>query len=108
MILVEGYAIDAAITEEHTLEAEITQYPVEDGSTISDHRRRLPRSVTMELVVSDTPIGDAARTRELEDLSGISAEGALPSDEALAFFEQIHDNGTLCEVVTNLRTYQNM
>lgn len=108
MILVEGYGIDAAITEEHRLEAEITEYPVEGGGTITDHRRKLPRSVTMEIIVSDTPLGDAARTRELEDQAGLSAEGALPSDEALAFFEQIHEDSTLCEVVTNLRTYQNM
>lgn len=108
MILVEGYGIDAAISEEHALEAEITSYPVEDGGTISDHRTKTPRSVTLELVVSDTPIGDAARTRELEDQAGLSAEGALPSDEALAFFEAIHEDSTLCEVVTNIRTYQNM
>src|SRR5687768_1859647 len=108
MILVEGYAIDAAITEEHTLEAEITQYPIEKGGTITDHRRKLPRSVTMELVVSDTPLGDAARVRELEDQSGLSDSGALPSDEAYAFFKAIHEDGTLFEVVTNLETYQSM
>jgi hypothetical protein len=108
MILVEGYAIDASITEEHSLEAEITEYPIEGGGTISDHRRKLPRSVTMEIIVSDTPLGDVARVRELEDQSGLSESGALPSEEAFAFFEQIHEDSTLCEVVTNLRTYQNM
>lgn len=48
---------DALTTEELTRSAEVTQYPVETGATLSDHYQPLPREIRLSGVVSETPTG---------------------------------------------------
>lgn len=48
---------DALTMEELTRTAELTQYPVETGATLSDHYQPLPREISLTGVVSDTPSG---------------------------------------------------
>lgn len=59
---------DAVLAENHEGSAEITEHSVESGSPIADHKRALPRLVTIEGLVSQTPLdappptGDASRS----------------------------------------------
>lgn len=46
---------DAVTAIEPTLTAEVTSYPVEDGSTGADHVVRRPRTVRLECLVTETP-----------------------------------------------------
>jgi len=48
---------DALTVEELTRTAEVTQYPVETGATLSDHYQPLPRQISLSGVVTDTPSG---------------------------------------------------
>ena len=48
---------DALRVEELSRSAEVTQYPVETGATLTDHYQPLPREITMTGVVTDTPSG---------------------------------------------------
>ena len=48
---------DALVVEELTRTAELTQYPVETGATLSDHYQPMPRQISLTGVVSDTPSG---------------------------------------------------
>lgn len=48
---------DATLLEEFTRAAEVTRFPVEDGSVLSDHYRAQPRAITLEVQISDTPAG---------------------------------------------------
>ena len=48
---------DAATVEEFTRSAEITTYPVETGTILSDHYQPQPRHISLTGVVSDTPSG---------------------------------------------------
>jgi len=50
-------SFDALTVEELTRSAELTQYPVETGATLSDHYQPLPRQITTTGVVTDTPTG---------------------------------------------------
>ena len=47
--------IDAVLRESHSVTNIITQYPVEDGSIISDHVRQVTEVITIEFVTTNTP-----------------------------------------------------
>ncbi len=102
MITIGGFDVDAAITEEHAFDADVTDYAVEKGSNISDNIRSRPAKVTIEGVVSDTPLTEMARTRAASGGSG------PPSQDALAHLEKIRDDREPVTIVTSLRLYENM
>lgn len=105
--IVAGYELDVAVSEDHSFESEVTEHPVEIGADIADHVRARPISVTLEGIVSDTPIGDLAQRRQQFTL--ISGEAfALPSEEALAFLLTIRDAREPITIQTSLRSYENM
>jgi hypothetical protein len=99
MIRIGGYLIDAATSEEESLEADVTEYPVESGAVISDHVRNKPRTLELEFTVSDTPIGEAEAAR---------AAGVVPSSEARQTLEDLRATRKPFTVVTARRTYENM
>lgn len=47
---------DAVLTEEHAAPTTVTQHPVEKGATISDHVRPEQERVTIQALVTNTPI----------------------------------------------------
>lgn len=83
LVRINGYLMDLALNEGHSFPGEVTKYPVESGPDTSDHIRDLPIEITLECVVSDTPIGDVAtdESRRVDDATG---ETPLPSVDALA------------------------
>lgn len=58
MVTIDGYPIDVALTEEHSFPSEATMLPTESGADLTDHIRSLPEEISLECVVSDTPIGE--------------------------------------------------
>ncbi len=99
MIRIGGYAIDAIVGEEVSLEAEVTEYPVESGGVITDHTRNRPLKLELEFLVSDTPIGTVAAER---------TAGAVPSSEARQALEALRDSRQPFTVVTGTKTYERM
>ena len=99
MIRIGGYLLDASITEEPSLEAEVTEYPVESGAVITDHTQLKPVTLELEFVVSDTPIGKVASER---------AAGVVPSSEARQKLEDLWRARKPVTVITGTRTYENM
>ncbi len=97
---IDGYEIDGLLTEDHSLESEITEYPVESGGDVTDHIRRKPRRYVCEGVVSDTPLGELVAIRE--------AQGGRPSEMARAHFEDIHERRARIIVATAKKRYENM
>lgn len=100
MVKIDGYAIDAALSEEHELEAEVTEFPVEEGANVTDHVRIKPRVVTIKGCVSDTPIGAVADLRAGSNLE--------PNEEARVVLESIFEARDPITIETNLKTYTNM
>ena len=49
--------IDATVQETHVTTAEVTENPVEDGASVVDHVQLRPVEITIEGVISDTPLG---------------------------------------------------
>lgn len=76
---------DITKKEDHSLETEITDSPVEDGTTRNDHAIHKPRKFTCTVAISNTPI---ARTFEGDGLYGaivLSIPGYPPTQTASGF-----------------------
>ena len=106
MILIDGYPIDCAITEDHTVDNEVTEHPVEKGADITDHVRARPVVVTLEGVVSDTPIGAIAGQRGARDDNGRLENS--PSDDARAWLLDIRNRREPVSIETSLGGYTDM
>lgn len=107
-------SLDLILTETHSLNAVVTQHPVQDGSTISDHITILPRSGTMRVLVSNfslsTAEGDSrADWDEIYD-QGEAAQKTLPN-RAEGAWEKLKDlvkTRELVKVVTSLEVYEDV
>jgi len=97
---IDGFEVDAMVTEEHAIESEVTDNPVESGSDFTDHVRLKPRRYVCEGVISDTPMGALVEIR--------ANQGGRPSEMARAKFELITSRRTPITVVTSSKRYENM
>jgi len=120
-IMIGTYVIDASITESHVYESQVTEFPVEQGSAISDNIRPKPIMVTIEGIVSDTPIGKMIDQRNAEhgdsaflpttDAATAKARGdaqSAPSTDALAAMLAIRDARQPVSITTSLANFENM
>lgn len=108
---IDGYLIDATVQENHTYESEVTKYPVESGSDITDNVRNKPIVITLEGIVSDNPIGQVAIVRNRSVVTPASSDSStdfLPSDEALAKLIAVHNAKQPIVVETTLKRYDSM
>lgn len=106
---------DATLTEQHSAQAEVTQFPVETGASISDHVVVRPARLRLEGLVSNTPIQDVfpGQAPDAEDRRGSVAKGRTSewSGRAGAAYTQLvvlHELGTPVRVSTQLRDYDSM
>jgi hypothetical protein len=108
VIQIDGYIIDASLSESHTFESEVTDYPVESGASITDNVRPKPIVVSIEGVVSDSPIGPVATARNNETASPDAELQFLPSEAALDKLLRIRDAREPITIVTSLKTFESM
>lgn len=108
MVTIDGFIIDATLTESHTYESDVTSYPTESGSTITDNIRPRPVTVQIDGIVSDTPIGTVATTRANESTASGSNFEFLPSDAALAKLLEIRDKREPITIETSLKRFESM
>lgn len=102
MITIDGFVVDAALTEGHTLDNQVTTHPQEKGSVITDHSYTLPDEITLDCVVSDHPIGTVASSR------GAELDGVVPSVDAYARMKFIRKRGKPVTITTSLGTHESM
>lgn len=100
-IRIDTYTIDTLYAEELQLEAEVTEYPVEKGTAVSDNVRIKPRVLRLTGVVSDTPLGPVATLRSTD-------KDLTPRKEAELFLTALFDAGESITVTTDERTYKSM
>lgn len=99
MITIDGMIVDAALREEHTFEADVTEHPVETGASITDHVRTKPPTISIEGIVSDTPLEPVASLRQGDD---------LPSYETRVRLYEIWNAREPVTIDTTLTLYKNM
>jgi hypothetical protein len=105
--------LDAALTETHSADVEVTEYPVEQGANVADHRRVKPISITLECIISNTPMpkdGDPNATVSYRGHTWQSRSKGQPGRAELAYEEllDLKNSAELLTVVTSLKTYDNM
>lgn len=104
-----GIVVDATLTESHVLSSEVTMYPVEDGSTISDHVQLKPLVYNMTGVISDTPIGFLILGDVGSAINSVQKYfGSGRSQEAYYAIFNLWKSRAPFTVTTNLKRYENM
>lgn len=129
---------DVSLSESHERNATVTQNPIEDGSNISDHINLNPERLTLEGMISDSPVsliqsavglGVSSATQFassslggglvgnlVKDATGValgSVAGLVtgtPRDPAdgFKFMEELWRNREPFTVITALKRYENM
>lgn len=96
--------LDARISEDHQRSNDVTQYPVEFGSPVTDHVRNRPLVLTMTGMVSDAPIEYLEFSEDLnrEESGETRSRGAY--DQLISIYE----SKDVVDVQTTLDLYTNM
>jgi hypothetical protein len=117
------YVLDVSISEEHTFEADVTDYPVESGGNISDNIRVKPVKIKIEGIVSDTPLSSNANNSPIilgnpyepgvdkfaTDTNALLAKVRfLRSEEAYGYLKWIWENKEIVQLFTSLGTFNDM
>lgn len=100
LVTIDGFSVDITRSEEHSFESEVTEHPVEKGANITDHVRNKPITITMECVVSDSPVGPVRDIR--------ARATTKPSDDAFAKMLAIREAGEPVTIATSLKVFTNM
>lgn len=100
--------LDVTQDEAHEWTNDVTLYPVEEGSQISDHIRPMPDKVTITGWITDAPINDT----EIEQYNQASDDGSaeLPSRVFTTFglLHDLRDSRELITLYTRHKVYTNM
>jgi len=95
--LIGDFELDVVSNQDHSLEFDVTDLPMEKKVSITDHIRRKPRTLNIEGIVSDTPFGSLAERR-----------GSLPSQDFRLYLEKLLATGEPVSVTTPIRFYERM
>jgi hypothetical protein len=90
--------VDILIEQEHKLESDVTEHPVEDGFAVADHVIRKAIKVSMVVGVTLSPVTWLDRLGSATD----------KITNALAAFEQIYKNAQPITIVTPTNMWENM
>jgi hypothetical protein len=99
--LVEIIVLDATLSHSISRTSTVTQYPIESGSKISDHKQNDPEEVVVEGFVSNTPVTLLA--------SGVLAQqDDTRSKTAYDALVQVFDNKDVVQVQSELEVFDDM
>lgn len=98
-LTIDGFVIDVAVTEDYNFDCEVTKHPVESGADVTDHVRELPKVITLDCIVSDTPLGDLLFQRDVD---------TIPSDEAYAHLLGVKGRRRPVTIETKRGVFDNM
>jgi len=88
-----GLTMDVTIEENHSQEIEITEHPVEQGASVTDHAYLKPASLTIKAGVTDSKAATA---------------GDKPSVAMYEALRKLQGSREPFDVVTGKRVYKNM
>ena len=93
------YRFDAVFNQNITSRLVITQYPVEDGSPITDHVYKEPETLSLSVAVSDVKLSTADNS-----FDGVNSRG----EEAERILTSWQENALLLKVQTKFKLIENM
>lgn len=109
--MIDTLAIDAAVSELATFDAEVSEHPVEKGAAVVDHIRPKPVIVRIDGIVSDTPLNATQLARvnaALGETFDRPTNAPGYADGALAFLLTLRTNPRLVTIDTKRKTYTDM
>lgn len=89
-----GVELDVTLREVHSYNSRVTNYPIEEGSILSDHIINEPTIVVLEGIVTDTPLAILTFFNR--------------SVDAFNRLVEIHQKRQIISVITGLKKYQRM
>lgn len=108
----------AVARETHEFANTVTDHPVEEGYNITDHSRPEPERVTMECIISNTPVSRSQQAQAVRagqyTLNTTSEEaGAIGDTNGYALgqwreLKKLRDAGAIVKVVTTIEDYTSM
>lgn len=109
---IAGISLDGVLSEDHNNTVRLTRNPVELGTDVTDHAVIEPKKLTIVAEVSDTPIGAAALTQIVDNITGLfgssTVESLTRSNTAYSAMLQLQEAREPIQVQTRLRLYDNM
>lgn len=108
LVSIGGFLVDVALNEDYSFDSDVTDFPVESGSSIVDNIRPKPIVVRIEGIISNTPIGNIAQARQSAGMGGSGKGPTPPTDDAYDTLLDIRDKREPVTITTSLRTYENM
>ena len=109
-IKIGSVTIDASIKEDHESNCELTENPIESGADVIDHVSMLPKKLSIEGVVSDSPVSyfeidpSTGKISTNFNFFGTSSR----SKDAYDTLIKLQESRTPFKVVTGLKVYDNM
>jgi len=108
---IDTLELDAAVSETATFVSDVSEHPVESGSSIVDHVRPKPVEVKIDGIVTDTPLS-MVQVRRAAQATGVELESPQNTpgraDAALAALLDLRDNPRRITVTTKRRVYSDM
>jgi len=92
-----AFEIDAVLREDHRFRTRVTTKPVEDGSDMNDHIFNEPPEVTVDYLISNSPI-----------VTVFSATGDDKVQNVIDILRDIRDSRELLTLASGLQVYENM
>lgn len=114
---------DACVEEAHDGSSDVTEDAVESGAPISDHVRQKQNMLTLQIVISNSPIvqppdqmSGVTSSMQAVQLTGTKQQAVLLTysgnfDRVGVVHDELHrlkDEGVLLTVTTSLKTYDSM
>lgn len=104
--------LDATISENHDYTATVTQFPVENGTVISDHIFNQPVRLSLECLISDSPLSNSGNplVTAANTLSSFFSVNSGPTRTTSVFDDlmRLYQKREIFRVDTGLRIYNNM
>jgi len=106
-----GLTVDGTISEAHSTSVAITKNPVEFGADISDHAIVQPAKVTIQGIVTDTPLftlTPAGVVAAIQSIGSTFISNSSPSSVGYARLLQMQLDAEPITIQTKLVTYTQM
>ena len=95
---IDSIELDILVEQEHKLESEVTEHPVEDGFPVHDHVIRKPLKLSMVVGITQSPVTWLDKLGQKED----------KVVNALMEFKRIYKDAQPITIVTPTDIYSNM
>lgn len=107
-ILLDSIEIDCTVSETHTYRAEVTEYEVESGFDVSDHRFIKPVDFSIQGIISDTPLKPDLVKETVQLGAGLLGNQAAIAAQASLSAIQVTNNLLSGDAVISNRAFEKL